>query len=155
VAAQYTPEKIGKLLRKLGQNITQEVMKAEQANARDVKRMAEKLSSGTFIPAKAVKWAFPYAKRDPHPPGGRADIINMRTKVFVRSWVILGPMSDRKTGAMVTKVRNIAPYAPFMWSGDQSTMIERPIISTIEQDIERSRRRRLEDAVQKALDKAK
>jgi len=146
---EATLQKAAKILRGMAAALPKEIAKAEKASLNEARRIAIQLSSGPYSSVMLAAMGHPYSRRTPHPPRGRADIINVQTGLFRSSWTRRGPYSGVSTGEIVTALVNTAPYS-YKMRGTYN-MIARPIDVTIAKRMEPKRRARLETATNRAL----
>lgn len=144
--AKGKPAFAAQVLRQVARQIPIELRKAEAGNAKTARDIAVKLSSGTITTQKLRRMGHPYAVRDPQTPL-RPDIINKQTGVFRDSWKAGQP--ETHFGALVTRVQNVASYSGFMRG--TRTLIPRPIVEEIEQELQPVRKERIQQAIKAAL----
>lgn len=138
-AAQY--------FRGLHARIIAEVSKAEEETIKDALFISRAYSRGRYSTEQLRKMGHPYAVRRPAPPANPA-IINLQTGELLQEWLTISPRIV--SGEIVTTLKNNAPYAKYMWGTKR--MISRPIIDTISAKLAPIRLKRLQRALDKALE---
>lgn len=150
--AEHTLSQASRHFAKIRDALPKQVARAEERNLREAKKIAVVLSSGPYSSAQLARMGHPYNKKKPHPPRGRADIINIQSGesgLFRSSWEMQGPVSSLASGEIMIRLVNIAPYSFAMWG--TKYMIPRRIDLTIAQRMRKKRLARLEAALNRAL----
>lgn len=146
---EKTLAQAAKLFADMQIRLPKEVIKAEKSSLNEARRMAVTLSSGGYTSEVLALMGHPYSRRNPRPPLGRPDIINVQTGLFRASWASKGPATSGNSGEFLSVLLNTSPYG-YKMRGTPN-MIARPIDKTIARRMEPRRLKRLQVATARAL----
>lgn len=112
---------VGAHFRAAARALTPNLKNALEVTAKDARRVAIRLSSGTLTTAVLRQRGHPYARRNPTSPN--PEVINAQSGVFRAAWQIQAPVVSG--GSVVSAVVNVSAVAAFM--GGTRFMVPRPI----------------------------
>jgi hypothetical protein len=128
--------------------LPQEMMRAEEDNARTALNTILRYSSGEISAAELRLLGHPYGigRTPPQDPA----IINVQTEEFVNSWHQDGPRVQQD-GSITTVFENTSEHAKYLELGT-SRMIPRPLVEAVVAEIEPIVNARRDEAFSRALE---
>lgn len=143
---RVTPAEAAQHFYRAARALEKHIETAEEETLQEAYETAIRLSQGRYSLQKLARMGHPYARAHPRPPQDEA-IINAQSRRFLMSW---GKSRTVWNGdGTLSMLVNDAPHAKYLYG--TSLMIPRPIVDRIAESVLVSRRRRLAEAVRKAL----
>jgi hypothetical protein len=139
---------LGDYFKAASARLPQEMMRAEEDNARTALNTILRYSSGEISAAELRLLGHPYGigRTPPQDPA----IINVQTEEFVNSWHQDGPRVQQD-GSITTVFENTSEHAKYLELGT-SRMIPRPLVEAVVAEVEPIVNARRDEAFSRALE---